>query len=185
MITRKIIVVDPLPNVAGSVKKTLEGISDNQLLINYSGKADSLSDLMHSLRSVVREGGHAGLVIPVNNTANHPVLDNYREQSGKPDANVYDLLTFVLTDMKKAYPGMIIPVVIPFLFEFKIEKVWAELESRPELTYTLACLVKHINGVDKTFSRKDIQAAFYRHFLKPEKQNYMMKDYIPAYIQPA
>lgn len=182
MVRRNVYLVDPLPNIAPSVKKVLEGVSNKALQVTYIAKPDSLQELMRKLKADIMLGFAVGIVMPVNDTGNHPVLTDYRNTFSQPKARVFDVLAHIQAECKKIKPAAEVPIVMPFLFAFKIEKVQADLVGNSKITSCLACLVSHINGTDKTYARGTITQAFHRHFLKPEDQNYMMKDYIPAFI---
>jgi len=174
MMQRDIYIIDPLPNVANGVKRVLEGISNNDLQIQYKGQITSYKDLYSKLAKVNNQ--KIGLVLPVNDLKERPLLNSYRELN--PEATVFDLLAAIQQQVSNQWPGIALPVVMPFLFEAKVDIIRSELRKRPNIKNTLACLVKYITGIDKTFNRNQIQNAFRQWFLLPEQDNYMMVDYL-------
>lgn len=180
---RNIYLVDPLPNIAKSVRAVLEGVSDSQLQVRYIAVPEGYDVLLRKLRTDLKLGYAVGLVAPVNETGKHPVLDSFRQQSEQPKARIFDMLTAIRQHCQQVKADVQLPVVMPFLFEFRIPAVEKAVMEQEGLQQVLACLVNHINGVDKTYRRQEIMAAFRRHLHQPEQENYMMKDYIPAFIR--
>lgn len=171
---RDIYIIDPLPNVANGVKRVLEGISNDDLQVQYKGQITSYQELQLKLAKFNNQ--KIGLVLPVNDLRERPLLNSYRELN--PGANVFDLLADIQKQVANQWSGTKLPVVMPFLFEVKVDLIRTELQRRPNINNTLACLVKYITGVDKTFSRDQIHNAFRQWFLYPEQENYMMIDYL-------
>ena len=179
---RFVTVVDPLPRLSVGVKTTLESIDYPDFTIRFSGKAESLKSLLSSLRADLLMGKNVGLILPYNTTDDVPVLTSYRQESGNTRLTTFDLLEHILLETRSMKADSRVPVVFPFLFLEKPATILQELNGRPGITRTLACLTKHIIGIDPTYSQNQIKKAFGRHLAQPEQDNYLMMDFIPKFF---
>ncbi len=178
---RKIWVIDPLESLYKLVKSTIEDISINDLELDFMELVTDYDIFIKQCNNSLMNNEQIGIICPLNRTSEALLLNNFRKRTNDKSKNSIDLMAKIKKDLNVKYRDKVIPIIVPFLFVEQPNEILEELNNHPELNYCLACLTKHIIGIDPTYTREQILAAFYKHLLNPIKDNYLMKDYIPKF----
>jgi len=177
---RNIYLIDPLPRIADSVKKAIESASSEDLKIKYVAKPESIESLLASIELSLKKGLDLAFVMPVNELKGRPVYDSFCAMRNCENESVFDLLGYILSEIKESHPNTVIPVIMPYLFEFKGDNLRLEIKKREDLTHVLCSAAGHINGTIKKYKFKTVAKAFRKHLRTPEKDNFILDDFVEA-----
>jgi len=181
---RHIFVIDPLPNVANGVKKTLAGLAGPDLTLVFEPAPATLNELRTALGRMSLAGKSCGLVIPLNSTSQVPVLDSYRSETKQPRADTFDLMASIRREWTPKFKPESFPFLMPFLSLENPESVLQRLRAKPNLTHVLGCLTSHILGITASIGRNEVidentlMKAFQQHFTRPEAGPFLIRDYV-------
>lgn len=181
---RHVFVVDPLPNVSAGVRKTLSQLRSPDLTLIFENPPLSMGELRTNLGRLALAQKPCALVIPLNGSSQTPVLQSFRQETGQPRADAFDLMVALRKEWAIQLPASDFPFLMPFLTIEKPAAVLQRLVARPELTHVLACLTSHILGTTGSIGKNEVidegvlMDAFRRHFTRPQTGPFLMKDFV-------
>jgi hypothetical protein len=178
MKTRNLFLVDPLPNIALLVRKSLTSMNDKNFTIVIQEPPRSIEGLMAAIQAKLGNNEDVGLLAPFNEAINADLLTQFKSVS-KNTVNSSDLLDSILEQFYKVNPRYQLPVIIPFLSIYSPEKIQSLLSEKKHIKFSVACMSKHIIGaLDDNLDKASVNKVFYRHFNTPIKGVNLMKDLV-------
>lgn len=174
---RHLFLVDPLPNIAPLIRKSLTGLNDDKLNVIIQRQTESVEALLDEINSMVSSNQDIALLAPYNDSPNASFLKQYKTADN--NANSADLLDYILGEFYAKNPHYRLPVIIPFVSIFSPERINSMLDGKRNIKYALACMSKHIIGsLDGNLDKSKVDAVFYRHLNMPIQGINFMKDVV-------
>lgn len=178
MQTRQLFFIDPLPNIAPLVRKSLTNLNDDKFKLIFEQPSSSIDVLLAQMIAATINHQDIALLAPFNETSNASLLAQY-QRSTQHSVNSIDLLDEVLKQFYQVNESYRLPVIIPFPSIYSPEKIQTLLHQKQHINFSVACMSKHIIGaLDNNLDKSRVDSIFYRHLNHPISGVNLMKDLV-------